>query len=115
MTTVHLARDLGHVLDDLLERSTQNATAELAAHNLTLTDLRVLRLLDRRPGGDTVRALAARLGLPAADARGVADLASPPRSRDGLEQGPRRADAPRPRARQRARTRAAQRARGVRR
>jgi DNA-binding MarR family transcriptional regulator len=69
MTTVHLARDLGHVLDELLERSTQNSTAELAAHDLTLADLRVLRLLDRRPGGDTVRMLAARLGMPAAEVR----------------------------------------------
>ena len=69
MTTVHLARDLGHVLDELLERSTQSATAQLAAHNLSVNDLRVLRTLDRRPGGDTVRAIASRLGLPVADAR----------------------------------------------
>ena len=69
MTTIHLARDLGHVIDDLLERSTQAATAELATHNLTLCDLRVLRALDRRPAGDHVRAIAARLGVPAADAR----------------------------------------------
>ena len=69
MTSVHLARDLGHVLDELLERSTQSATAQLAAHDLTLSDLRVLRMLDRRPGGDVVRNLAARLGMPAADAR----------------------------------------------
>jgi DNA-binding MarR family transcriptional regulator len=69
MSTVHLARDLGHVLDDLLERSTQNAAAELAAHDLTLTDLRLLRLLDRKPGGETVRALAAQLALPAGDTR----------------------------------------------
>ncbi len=69
MTTMHLARDLGHVLDDLLERSTQAATAELATHNLTLCDLRVLRTLDRRPGGDHVRVFAGRLGVPAPDAR----------------------------------------------
>lgn len=68
MTTIQLARDLGHVIDDLLERSTQTATAELATHKLTLCDLRVLRALDRRPGGDHARALAARLGVPEADA-----------------------------------------------
>ena len=69
MTTTHLARDLGHVLDELLERSTQTATAQLAAHDLTLSDLRVLRALDRRPAGDRVRAVAASLGLPPAEAR----------------------------------------------
>ena len=69
MTTVHLARDLGHVIDELLERSTQSATAQLAAHKLSINDLRVLRTLDMRPAGDTVGAVAARLGLPFADAR----------------------------------------------
>ena len=69
MTTIHLARDLGHVIDDLLERSTQTATAELATHDLSLCDLRVLRTLDRRPAGDHAGAIAARLGVPAHDAR----------------------------------------------
>jgi DNA-binding MarR family transcriptional regulator len=69
MTTIHLARDLGHVIDDLLERSTQTATAELSARDLTLCDLRVLRTLDRKPGGDYLSAIAARLGVPAGDAR----------------------------------------------
>ena len=69
MTTMHLARDLGHVIDDLLERSAQAATAELATHDLTLCDLRVLRALDRRPAGDHVRAIAVQLGVPTSDAR----------------------------------------------